>query len=481
MLDVCTHFIEQDIRLNEKDILSLNDLFKILKRTSEANQKTESESTDNHHLKDESKLKQITLEMLNQLHAFNNLLNQDGYRVLAVAYQIEQMKSELKVQTENVKKTNLKEKDLIFVCYLTFLNPPKKSAAKAINDLILNDIKVKVLTGDTQEVCKNVCKQIGLSTSLILTSKQLTTLNEEQLKEASIQTVIFSQLTPIQKLEIVRILKKQKHVVGFLGDGINDVLALKEADVGISVDSGTEIAKDAADIILLEKELDVINVGVICGRKAFLNTVKYISMAISGNFGNVISIFISCIWLPFLPMAPVHILLQNLLYDISQMTIFTDNIDEEVLKKPEVFKMRNLISFMFFWGPVSSFFDITTFAFLYFYYDIKTEKDNVVFFQTGWFTIGVLTQTLVCHIARTHKIPILQSNASFKVYLSTIATLIFGLILPFIPLGKIYGMVELPLSFYYFLIFTLIAYCLTVQLLKRLYIFLFQAWFTEFY
>lgn len=264
------------------------------------------------------------------------------------------------------------------------------------------------------------------------------------------------------------------------GDGINDVMALKEADVGISVDSGTEIAKDAADIILLEKELDVINIGVICGRRAFANTIKYISMAISGNFGNVISIFISCIWLPFLPMAPIHILLQNLLYDISQMTMPWDNVDKDILIKPEVFKLRNLLCFMIFWGPVSSFFDVLTFAYLYFYYDIKTPKDNTVLFQTGWFTVGLLTQTLICHIARTHRIPVIQSNASFNVYLSTITTLVFGLVLPHMPLGETFSMTKLTVDFYYFLIFILITYCVSVQLLKAFYIYLFNSWFTSF-
>lgn len=257
------------------------------------------------------------------------------------------------------------------------------------------------------------------------------------------------------------------------------MLALKEADVGISVDSGTEIAKDAADIILLEKELDVINVGVLCGRRAFVNVLKYISMAISGNFGNVISIFISCIFIPFLPMAPIHILLQNLLYDISQMTMPWDNVDEDVLRKPGVFKMRNLLSFMFFFGPVSSFFDVLTFMFLYSHYGIRTDRDDTMLFQTGWFTVGILTQTLVCHIMRTHKVPVLQSNASSKVYLSTIVTLIFGLILPFLSLGKIYNMKELPTSFYYFLAIILVTYCLSAELLKKLYIARFKSWFTD--
>lgn len=257
------------------------------------------------------------------------------------------------------------------------------------------------------------------------------------------------------------------------------MLALKEADVGISVDSGTEIAKDAADIILLEKELDVINVGVLCGRRSFVNVVKYISMAISSNFGNVLSIFIGCVFIPFLPMAPIHILLQNLLYDISQMTMPWDNIDEEVLRKPEVFKMRNMLSFMFFFGPVSSFFDVLTFVFLYAHYGIRTDQDDTTLFQTGWFTVGVLTQTLVVHIMRTHKVSVLQSNASGKVYFSTIAALIFGLILPFLSLGKIYNMKELPASFYYFLAIILVTYCLSVELLKKLYIAQFKSWFTD--
>lgn len=257
------------------------------------------------------------------------------------------------------------------------------------------------------------------------------------------------------------------------------MLALKAADVGISVDSGTEIAKDAADIILLEKELDVINVGVMCGRRSYVNVVKYISMAISGNFGNVISIFVGCIFIPFLPMAPIHILLQNLLYDISQMTMPWDNVDEETLRKPEVFKMRNMLSFMFFFGPVSSFFDILTFVFLYSHYGIRTDQDDTMLFQTGWFTVGLLTQTLVCHFMRTHLLPVIQSNASCKVYFSTGITLVFGLIVPFLSLGKVFNMKELPASFYYFLALILFAYCLSAELLKKVYIAQFKSWFTE--
>ena len=332
MLDVCTHYLDHD-EMKETELLPLNKLFKVLKETSHLTESGANDSNKEINLR----LAKMTPDVVQQLHSFNDGLNQNGYRVLAVAYQIEYMKIDALIeQTPKDKRdpskpaerkqfapsSKLEEKNLIFVSYLTFFNPPKRSAAKAIKDLIMNNVKVKVLTGDTQEVCKNVCKLIGLSTNLIISSKELNKLSEAELKEASVKTVIFSQLTPMQKFEIVRVLKKQGHVVGFLGDGINDVLALKEADVGISVDSGTEIAKDAADIILLEKELDVINVGVICGRRSFLNTVKYISMAISGNFGNVISIFISCIWLPYLPMAPIHILLQNLLYDISQVSTF---------------------------------------------------------------------------------------------------------------------------------------------------------------
>lgn len=607
MLEVCTHCTDQHEASKDDDLLSFGDLFKVLKRVNSqkvdgvpieegsqgaftgqkvadsigpsggpsgrpAKDQTESKPVGTQRTNESDlALRKMTPEILAELRDFNDLLNKDGYRVLAVAYQIEHMKliekSSDQLSDDDGKKqenlgkdqagpdsgqkqdneknqdkkpsddkksyrldsleqqrlserrrSSMEEKDLVFVCYLTFLNPPKTSAAKAIKDLILNHVKVKVLTGDTLEVCKNVCKRIGLSTSSIITSKELNLLNEDELKKAAFRTVIFSQLTPIQKFNIVRVLRKHGQVVGFLGgsdfrdvivemslsrctlisnslshceftfalhfrsvfagDGINDVLALKEADVGISVDSGTEIAKDAADIILLEKELDVINVGVLCGRRSFVNVLKYISMAISGNFGNVISIFISCIFIPFLPMAPIHILMQNLLYDISQMTMPWDNVDEDVLRKPGVFKMRNLLSFMFFFGPVSSFFDVLTFMFLYSHYGIHTDKDDTMLFQTGWFTVGILTQTLVVHVMRTHKVPVLQSNASWKVYLSTIATLVFGLILPFLSLGKVYNMKELPTSFYYFLAIILVTYCLSAELLKKLYLVRFKAWFT---
>lgn len=385
MLAACSHYMDQ-LEGNNNHILSMDDLFRVLKSTNVDDGKTVQLEDGPNGFRFDYSIKPLTKGVIDELNEFNDLLNQEGYRVLAVAYQVESMFVER-------EKTNLREKDLIFVGFLTLVNPPKETVRQAIRDLNSKKVSVKIITGDVVEVCRYVCKQIGLPSEHVLTSAQMKQLTSSQLANLVEKTVIFSQMTPIQKLEIVNLLKDRGHVVGFLGDGINDALALKEADVGISVDTGTEIAKEAADIILLEKELSAIAEGVLQGRRSFINIVKYISMVLSSNFGNVISVFVASLWLPFLPMQPFHLILQNLLYDLSQTMMPFDNTDPEDEMRPQVFKIKNLLWFMLFFGPISSIFDVLTFGYFYYYYNIKTAKDNVLLFQTGWFTVGLMTQS----------------------------------------------------------------------------------------
>lgn len=273
-------------------------------------------------------------------------------------------------------------------------------------------------------------------------------------------------------------LKRNGNIVGFLGDGINDSLALSEADVGISVDTGTDIAKDSANIILLEKNIGVITDGIIVGRTTYGNTIKYILMAISSNFGNVFSLLVASSWLPFLPMLPIQILVQNLLYDISQIAIPWDNLDKEFLAVPHRWSMRSVLRFMVMLGPWSSVFDIITFLFMYYFFNIQTLDDNVQLFQTTWFTVGLLTQTLVIHAIRTSKWPFFQSWASIPVVIMTVVIMGVGLALPYVPyVNNWLGLVALDPLVYPFVVGVLFAYCLVAQMAKMIYIWIFKEWF----
>lgn len=355
--------------------------------------------------------------------------------------------------------------------YLAFLDPPKDSAVQAIRALTEHGITVKVLTGDNELVAEKVCHDVGLQFNAedILCGSVIERLDDAQLSRLVEKTTVFARLTPSHKARIVRLLKENGHVVGFMGDGINDAAALRTADIGISVDTGVDIAKEAADIIMLEKSLMVLEEGVREGRRTFSNLLKYIKMTASSNFGNVFSVLVASAFIPFLPMLPIHLLIQNLLYDTSQAAIPFDNVDEELLKKPQHWKPAEIGRFMIFFGPISSIFDILTFAMMWFVFAANTPE-NQSLFQSGWFVVGLLTQTLIVHMIRTPKIPFIQSRAAVPLLIMTAVIMAVGIWLPMGPLAGYLKLQALPPLYFVFLPLILLGYMLLTQALKGIYI-----------
>lgn len=395
-------------------------------------------------------------------------LNEDGLRVLAVAYK----------EMPSVPNKEYKIKDessLILLGFLAFLDPPKQTAEAAIAELKELQVQVKVLTGDNEIVTRKICKWVGLDVENSLNGHEIDNMNDEELKVKAEKTTIFVKMSPLQKSRVISMLKAKGHIVGFLGDGINDAPALREADVGISVDTAVDIAKESADMIMLEKSLMFLKEGVLEGRKTFGNIIKYVKMALSSNFGNVFSILGSSILLPFLPMMPLQLLVQNLLYDISQVTIPFDNVDQDFLQKPRKWNPGGITRFMVFIGPISSIFDYTTFAIMWFVFGANSIA-NQALFQTGWFVEGLLSQTLVVHMIRTRKIPFIQSIASFPLILTTILIMAVGIYIPYTFVGTSLAMTPLPNAYYYWLLATLICYCTLTQLVKVWFIRRFQYW-----
>ncbi|KAG0004230.1 hypothetical protein BGZ79_009896 [Entomortierella chlamydospora] len=419
-----------------------------------------------------SQIQALTPEMIAHLIEMNKDLNVDGIRVVAVAYRnLDKVKDNYGISDES---------DMVFAGLIGFLDPPKESTGPAIKELMSLGVEVKVLTGDSAAVCRKVCQQIDLPVKSIVTTDDLIGLDDEQIAELAKRATIFAKLTPLQKSQVIRALKRSDHVVGFLGDGINDSPALAEADVGISVDTATDIAKESADVILLEKSLVVIADSVLLGRTTYGNTMKYIAMAISSNFGNVFSVLIASSWLPFLPMQPIHILTQNLLYDISQTTIPWDHMDKDFLMVPHRWNIKSILRFMVFMGPWSSIFDITTFLFMWFYYGIQTADDvnKVTLFQTAWFTEGSLSQLLVIYVIRSPKLAFIQTNAALPVMVGTLIISAIVLVLPYIATFRdLLTIVELPGLFYAYLAGALLSYFTITQFAKMLYLRLFKMWF----
>ena len=396
--------------------------------------------------------------------------NKDGFRVLAVGIKdipVAQTKTQYNVQDE---------KALAIRGFLTFLDPPKESAYEAISALNEHGVGVKVLTGDNEIITIKVCREVGLEPGIPLLGTEIETMDDAELKVQIEQRTIFAKLTPLQKSRIIRLLQENGHTVGFLGDGINDAPALRDADVGISVDTATDIAKESADIILLEKSLMVLEEGVICGRETFGNIMKYLNMTASSNFGNIFSVLVASAFLPFLPMLAIHLLIQNLLYDISQLSLPWDKMDEEFLQKPRKWDARNIGRFMIWIGPTSSIFDITTYALMWFIFGANNIEAQSLF-HSGWFIEGLLSQTLVVHMLRTQKIPFVQSTAAFPVIVMTILIMAVGIYIPFSPLGGLIGLQPLPWSYFPWLLATLFSYCCVAQLMKRIYIKRFGQWF----
>lgn len=394
-------------------------------------------------------------------------LNEDGLRVLAVAYKpISDKKHFYKVSDES---------ELILAGYIGFLDPPKQSAKEAIRLLEQHGIKVKIITGDNEVVTARICQEVSLISKKTLLGSDIDALSDESLAKEAEQATIFAKVDPLQKARVIEALKQNGHTVGFMGDGINDAAAMREADVSVSVDTAVDIAKEAADIILLQNDLLVLEQGVIEGRTIFGNIMKYIKMTASSNFGNAFSVMAGSIFLPFLPMLPVMILIQNLLYDFSMLSIPWDNMDKEFLQKPRKWEAIGIARFMFFIGPISSIFDVTTFLMMWFVFGANSIAHQSLF-QSGWFIEGLLSQTLIVHLIRTQKIPFIQSRAATPVLFLTVTIMAAGIIFPFTFLGKAVGMQPLPSLYFLLLILTLLTYCIFVQTMKIWYIRRFKVW-----
>jgi P-type Mg2+ transporter len=384
-------------------------------------------------------------------------LNSEGFRVVAVAYRIFP-------GTDDTPHYAVKdETDLTLLGYLAFLDPPKATATEAIKLLHQHSVSVKILTGDNEIVTETICRQVGLPVDHILLGPEIEALSEELLSKATESTTVFAKLSPSHKQRIIHALQRKGHVVGFMGDGINDAPAIKAADVGISVDSAVDIAKESSDIILLENSLLVLKDGVMEGRRVFGNIVKYIKMAASSNFGNMFSMLGASIVLPFLPMLPIQVLTNNLLYDFSQTTIPTDEVDPEWLTKPRKWAIGELRRFILYIGPISSIFDYLTFFIMIYVFKSWTNAD---LFHTGWFVESLFTQTLIIHVIRTNKIPFLQSRASKALIFTSLAIVAVGAYLPYSPLAGILGFVPLPLLYWLLLLGMLIAYVFLTQIIK---------------
>lgn len=409
----------------------------------------------------------LTGDIRMRAQKFVGEMNNQGMRVLALAH-----KSFLSKENNFAVED---EQEMVLIGYLAFLDPPKESAAQAIRQLHGHGVEVKVLSGDNDAVVKTISRQVGIDTSTAVTGPELEKMNEEEKMKAVAVGNIFSKLTPMQKVEIIQLLQKQKNTVGFLGDGINDAAALRESDIGISVDSAVDIAKESADIILLEKDLMVLENGVLEGRKTFGNIIKYVKMTASSNFGNMFSVLVASAFLPFLPMMPIHILIQNLLYDISQTTIPFDRMDPEYLRKPRIWDSSDLSRFMIWIGPISSIFDIVTYIVMWWFFSCRTPE-MASLFQSGWFVVGLLSQTLIVHMIRTRKVPFFQSTASWPVLIMTFSIMAIGIYVPFSPFGASIGLTPLPWSYFPWLVGILLAYCMLTQGLKVLYIRAFKRW-----
>ena len=382
-------------------------------------------------------------------------LNEDGFRVVALAYK--------EIDAPKATYSIADESDLILLGYIAFLDPPKDTAREAIASLAAEGVRVKILTGDNEVITRKICREVKIEAGEILLGSQVEKMSDAELVDAADATTIFAKLTPAQKERIVRALHLKGHVVGFLGDGINDSPALKAADVGISVDTAVDIAKESADIILLEKSLLVLQDGVTEGRKVFGNITKYIKMGASSNFGNMFSVLGASIFLPFLPMAPIQVLTNNLLYDFSQTAIPTDNVDDDYIAMPRHWDIKNIFKFMIFIGPISSIFDYATYAMMLFVFDAWSDPS---LFQTGWFVESLLTQTLIIHIIRTAQVPIIESRASAALLTTSIIICVIGIALPFTWVGSVLGFTPLPWLYWPLVVAMLLSYAILTHLVK---------------
>jgi Mg2+-importing ATPase len=419
------------------------------------------------HMRDGGERVELTGELRRHVTRIAEENNRQGLRVLAVATRT--------VAEPRDAYTVADEDGLTLVGFLAFLDPPKADAARALRGLADKGIAVKVVTGDNDLVAARVCADVGLDVGRVVLGADIDALDEPELRALAARTTVFAKVNPVQKARIVRALQAGGHTVGFLGDGINDAAALRDADVGISVDTAVDIAKESADIILLEKELTVLEQGVVQGRTTFGNTIKYIKMTASSNFGNVFSVLVASAFIPFQPMLAIMLLVQNLVYDIAQLATPWDRMDEEYLRKPRNWDARGIGRFMVAIGPISSVFDIAMFVIMWHVFAANTVAEQSLF-QTGWFVEGLLSQTLIVHMIRTRRIPFVQSRASWPVMVMTVLAVLTGLWLPFSPLAASLGFVALPAGYFPWLVVVLLAYCTLTQLVKTWYIRRFGAW-----
>ena len=406
----------------------------------------------------------ITKEIKENVKKISKNLNKDGLRVIAVC-----QKNDVYDITDFTLED---EKNMVLLGFIGFLDPPKESAKRSIEKLNNAGIRVIVLTGDNAEVTKCICKKVGIKSNTVIEGSQIEKLSDAGVMRLLKKTNIFVKLSPIQKARIVRILKENNNVVGYMGDGINDAPSLTNSDVGVSVDTAVDIAKESADIILLEKDLDVLLDGVTEGRRTFGNLMKYIKMATSFNFGEVMSVIIASVALPFLPETPIQLLVEGLLYDFGQLTLPFDNVDKEYLQKPRQFNLKSLKHFMLFMGPLSSIFDLIVFACLWFVFHLR----DAATFQSVWFSYSIVSNLLGMHIIRTAKIPFIQSNAHKMVYFSSILLSIVGIVVPFTWLGSIIGLVPIPLPYMSLIIGIPILYCIVALFAKKIYIKKYGEW-----
>ncbi|MEE6725465.1 magnesium-translocating P-type ATPase, partial [Pediococcus acidilactici] len=401
-------------------------------------------------------------------------LNQAGLRVVAVAHK----RLEASPNTCSIKD----ETNLSFIGIFSFLDAPKPTAKQALSALKAKGITIKILSGDNAIVTKAICQQVGLRVTGIVSGENIDHLTDQELGMVATENNVFVKLTPQNKRRIIKALRENKHTVGFLGDGINDVPAIKEADVGISVNSATDVVKETADVILTESDLVILKHGILIGREVFGNIMKYIKATASSNFGNMFSVLIASIFLPFLPMLPLQILLLNFIYDLSCMSVPWDTMDKDYLEKPKKWRVNSIGKFMVWFGPTSSIFDITTYLLMFFVigpaivggdFTSLTHTNQIYFialFQSGWFIESLWSQTMVLHALRTDKIPFVQSSASATLTIVTSLSMVVGTIIPFTPIGKALGLTAVPGSYWVWLIATIFSYLLLATIVKSVYI-----------
>ena len=407
------------------------------------------------HFELDGKISPMEPSLIVGLHQEYESLSNDGFRVLAVA-------------TKEMGKQACSKDDecaLVLKGYVAFLDPPKNTASRAIEALRKHGVSVKILTGDNQLISRKICADVGLAADPMLLGGDIEKMSDSELADAAEKATLFARLSPAHKRRIIQVLRNKKHVVGFMGDGINDAPALKAADIGISVDTATDIAKESADLILLEKDLMVLEGGVIEGRKVFANILKYIRMGASSNFGNMFSVLGASAFLPFIPMAPIQVLTNNLLYDFSQVPIPIDSVDEEQVARPRPWNIDEIKRFILFVGPISSIFDYTTFFVMLWVFNCW-DPSRASVFQTGWFVESLMTQTLIIHVIRTNKIPFIQSRASWPLTATTLAIMAFGAWLPYSPLASSLGLTRLPGMYWPILMLTLLSYVGLTQVIK---------------